>query len=222
LLVDRVTPWRRVHVVPCRYAVAGNPREREIIRLPHLRGRGITTAATATTESTAAVVAADVSKTRQSITLPATGPNLQLRSEVARGTALLALTGLTASVAALPVATVAATATAAAEPPLTALLLAHHAARGGMGPLLLDVGSRDNLGGQVKPLPEVVETLGGEGVVVVLPRELGLDVAARGQGLASLDDEQVANAGLVGRLIAAEVYELASAATRGRVLSRTR
>ncbi len=91
-----------------------------------------------------------------------------------------------------------------------------------MRPLLLDVGSRDNLGGQVKPLPEVVETLGGEGVVVVLPRELGLDVAARGQGLASLDDEQVANAGLVGRLIAAEVYELASAATRGRVLSRTR
>lgn len=91
-----------------------------------------------------------------------------------------------------------------------------------MGPLLLDVGSRDNLGGQVKPLPEVVETLGGEGVVVVLPRELRLDVAARGQGLASLDDEQVADAGLVGRLIAAEVYELASAATRGRVLTMTR
>jgi hypothetical protein len=79
-----------------------------------------------------------------------------------------------------------------------------------VGPLLLDVGSRDNLGGEVQPLPEVVETLGGQGVVVVLPRELGLDVAARGQGLASLDDEQVANAGLVGGLIAARRNELAS------------
>jgi hypothetical protein len=36
----------------------------------------------------------------------------------------------------------------------------------------------------VEPLAEVVETLGGEGVVVVLPREAGLEVAARGQGLA--------------------------------------
>ena len=80
-----------------------------------------------------------------------------------------------------------------------------------MRPLLLDVGGRDNLGGEVEPLPEVVETLGGEGVVVVLPRELGLDVAARGQGLAGLDDEEVADAGLVGRLIAAAGNELASA-----------
>ena len=39
-----------------------------------------------------------------------------------------------------------------------------------------------------EPLAEVAEALLGEGVVVVLPRELGLDVAARGQGLASLDD----------------------------------
>lgn len=80
-----------------------------------------------------------------------------------------------------------------------------------MRPLLLDVGGRDNLGGEVQPLPEVVETLGGQGVVVVLPRELGLDVAARGQGLAGLDDKQVADAGLVGRLIAASSNELAPA-----------
>jgi hypothetical protein len=138
------------------------------------------------------------------------GADLQLRSKVARGTALLALTSITAPVAALPVATVAATATAAAEPPLAALL-AQHAAGRGVGPLLLDVGGRDNLGGEVQPLPEVVETLGGQGVVVVLPRELGLDVAARGQGLASLDDEQVADAGLVGGLIAAGRNELAFA-----------
>jgi hypothetical protein len=78
-------------------------------------------------------------------------------------------------------------------------------------PLLLDVGGRDNLGGEVQPLPEVVETLGGQGVVVVLPRELGLDVAARGQRLARLDDEEVADAGLVSRLIAAGSNELASA-----------
>lgn len=33
--------------------------------------------------------------------------------------------------------------------------------------------------------------LGGEGVVVVLPRELGLDVAAGVEGLAGLDHEEV-------------------------------
>lgn len=57
-----------------------------------------------------------------------------------------------------------------------------------MGTLLLDVGGGDNLGGEVEPLAEIVKTLGGEGVVVVLPRELGLDVAAGVQRLASLDD----------------------------------
>ena len=57
-----------------------------------------------------------------------------------------------------------------------------------MGTLLLDVGGGDNLGGEVEPLAEVVKTLGGESVVVVLPRELGLDVAARVQRLKSLDD----------------------------------
>lgn len=126
-------------------------------------------------------------------------PDLQLRSKVARGTALLALTGIPAPVAALAVSTVA-TATAA-ESPLAALL-AHHATRRGMGPLLLNVGGRHDLGRQVKPFPEVVETLGGQGVVVVLPRELGLEVAAGGQGLAGLDDIEVADAGLVGGLIA--------------------
>jgi hypothetical protein len=54
--------------------------------------------------------------------------------------------------------------------------------------LLLDVGLGNDLGGEVEPLAEVVKTLGGEGVVVPLPRELGLEVAAGSQGLASLDD----------------------------------
>lgn len=60
-----------------------------------------------------------------------------------------------------------------------------------MGTLLLDVGSWDNLGWEVEPLAQVVETLRGEGVVVVLPRELGLDVATGGKRLAGLDDVQV-------------------------------
>jgi hypothetical protein len=65
-----------------------------------------------------------------------------------------------------------------------------------MRALLLDVGGGDNLGGEVQPLAEVVETLGSQGVVVVLPRELGLDETARVQGLKSLDDlfaRQLAN-----------------------------
>lgn len=79
-----------------------------------------------------------------------------------------------------------------------------------MRALLLDVGDRDNLSGEVQPLTEVVKTLGivrssvfllcdialrtylgGEGVVVVLPRELGLDVAAGVERLAGLDHVEV-------------------------------
>lgn len=60
-----------------------------------------------------------------------------------------------------------------------------------MRALLLDVRRGHDLGGQVEPLAQVVETLGGEGVVVVLPRELGLDVAARGERLAGLDHVEV-------------------------------
>jgi hypothetical protein len=56
---------------------------------------------------------------------------------------------------------------------------------------LLNVGSGNDLSGEVKPFAEVVETLGGQGVVVVLPRELGLDIAARVERLQSLDNEQV-------------------------------
>lgn len=57
-----------------------------------------------------------------------------------------------------------------------------------MAASLLDVGCWDNLSGEMQPFTEVVKTLGGQSVVVVLPRELGLEVSARGQGLASLDD----------------------------------
>lgn len=87
----------------------------------------------------------------------------QLRVELARGTALLALTSITTSVATLTVATALATATAEGT---TALLLTEHATGGSVRALLLDVGSGNDLGGQVEPLAQVVETLGGEGVVV--------------------------------------------------------
>lgn len=111
--------------------------------------------------------------------------------ESTRGTTLLAtLASITAAVATLTVTTVTSTATAA-EGSSLALALAEHAAGRSVGALLLDVGGGDNLGGKVKPLAEVVETLGGQGVVVVLPRELGLDIAAGGERLAGLDDEQV-------------------------------
>lgn len=56
-----------------------------------------------------------------------------------------------------------------------------------MRTLLLDVGSGDDFSGQMEPFTEIVEALRGEGVVIVLPREAGLEVAARGEGLAGLD-----------------------------------
>lgn len=57
-----------------------------------------------------------------------------------------------------------------------------------MRALLLDVGLGNDVGGKVQPLAEVVETLRGEGVVVPLPGELGLEVTAGSEGLAGLDD----------------------------------
>lgn len=64
----------------------------------------------------------------------------------------------------------------------------HKTAGGSVGAGLLDVGGRDNLGGEMEPLAEVRETGLSQGVVVVLPRELSLEVATAGEGLASLDD----------------------------------
>jgi len=107
----------------------------------------------------------------------------ELWCELAWSTALLALAGVTAAVLA-PVASVTATATAAesATSPLAAALLAgHHTAWWSVRALLLDVGLRNDLSWKVQPLAEVVETLWGEGVVVPLPGELGLEVTAGGQ-----------------------------------------
>ena len=62
-----------------------------------------------------------------------------------------------------------------------------------MRALLFDVGGWNDLGGKMKPFAQVVETLGGEGVVVPLPGELGLEEAFRGQGLAGFDDLKFGN-----------------------------
>lgn len=57
-----------------------------------------------------------------------------------------------------------------------------------MRTLLLDVSGGHNLSREMEPFAEVVETLGGQRVVIVLPREAGLDIAAGVEGLEGLDD----------------------------------
>jgi len=57
--------------------------------------------------------------------------------------------------------------------------------------LLLDVSRGDNLSGKVEPFAEVVETFRCESVVVILPRELGLDIATGGKRLAGLDNVEI-------------------------------
>jgi hypothetical protein len=105
---------------------------------------------------------------------------LQLGPELAGGTALLVEPSPVTALAVTTVTTVAAGA--------TALVTTAHAGGRNVGAGLLDVGGRDDLGGEVEPLAEVGETGLSQGVVVVLPRELGLDVAPGGERLARLDD----------------------------------
>ena len=50
-----------------------------------------------------------------------------------------------------------------------------------MRALLFDVRRRDDFGRQVKPFAKIVEALGCEGVIVVLPGELCLEITAGGQ-----------------------------------------
>jgi hypothetical protein len=95
-----------------------------------------------------------------------------LRSKLSRRRTLLALTSITSAVSSLTVTSISVTTTATTSTEWLALALTlttHHASRRSVGSLLLDVRSRDNLSGQVKPFAEVVETLSSESVVVVLP-----------------------------------------------------
>jgi hypothetical protein len=107
----------------------------------------------------------------------------ELGLELAGGTALALLASITSAVALTVTATVATTAAASATATLT-VVSTQHALRGSVCALLLDVGLGHNLSGKVEPFAEVVETLGGEGVVVILPREASLDEAAGGERLA--------------------------------------
>lgn len=60
-----------------------------------------------------------------------------------------------------------------------------------MASSLLDVGGWDDLSWEMEPLAEVVETSWGQGVVVVLPAEAGVQVSLRGERLGGLDDIEV-------------------------------
>jgi len=99
----------------------------------------------------------------------------ELRLELTRGGAFSLLALITATVTIAVTATSATTATT----PLAVVTTEHTPGRSRA--LLLDVCLGHNLGGQVEPLAKVVETLRGESVVVVLPGETGLQVAAGGQ-----------------------------------------
>jgi hypothetical protein len=68
---------------------------------------------------------------------------------------------------------------------------------GGTGADGLLEGGGEDLRGQVEVLAQVLDTLIGQGVVVVLPRELGLDILLGVQGLESLDDLQVGDIDLI-------------------------
>jgi hypothetical protein len=94
-----------------------------------------------------------------------------LRSELSRWCTLLALsTSIPTSVSSLTITTVSTTAATSTERLALALTLTtHHATRRSVGSLLLDVGSRNDLSGKVKPFAKVVETLRCESVVIVLP-----------------------------------------------------
>ena len=113
----------------------------------------------------------------------------ELGLELARGTALSLLASVTAAVAVAVTTTVTTTSTTASTTALTVVTAEHTPGRSRA--LLLDVGLGNDLGREVEPFAEVVETLRGEGVVVPLPREAGLEVTARGQRLASLDNVKV-------------------------------
>ena len=58
----------------------------------------------------------------------------------------------------------------------------------------------------MKPLAEIRQSLIGEGVVIPLPGELGLDEALRGQGLHGFDDLEVPDGGDIGMSWAVEVF----------------
>ena len=111
-------------------------------------------------------------------------PAAEAGIEIAWSTTLALLASITAAVA----VTVTASATAARA---ALAVVAEHAARWSVRAALVDVRLRNNLGRQVQVLAEIVETLGGQRVVEVLPREARFKVAARREGLACASSEML-------------------------------
>jgi len=109
------------------------------------------------------------------------------RSEVTRGTLLV--TGVV-SLSVFPVSTSGGLVGTTLSSLTTSTTVAGRSASRSSG---LHVGLGNNLGGDVEVFSEVGETLVGEGVVVPLPRELGLDESPRGEGLHGLDDFEVSD-----------------------------
>ena len=56
-----------------------------------------------------------------------------------------------------------------------------------MRALLLNVRSRNNLSRKMKPLPQIIEALRGEGIIIVLPGKAGFNISAGSKRLASFD-----------------------------------
>jgi hypothetical protein len=123
-------------------------------------------------------------RAKSTLTTSAALTVVEARLELSRSTTLFA-TLLATTVAALALAT---GSTTAAWTTLLLAITAQHAARRRVRALLLDVGLGHDFGGEVEPFTEIVEAFWGEGVVVPLPGELGLEVALGGEGLAGLDD----------------------------------
>jgi hypothetical protein len=117
----------------------------------------------------------------------------QLRSKLSRWCTLLALSGITSSVTSFTVTSLSTTASSTSTERLAfaLTLTTHHSTGRGVRSLLLDVSRGDNLSGKVEPFAEVVETFRCESIVVILPRELGLDVTTGGKRLAGLDNVEI-------------------------------
>jgi hypothetical protein len=121
-----------------------------------------------------------------------------LRGELSGGCTFLALTtSITSTVTSLTITVTTTATTSAKRLTFTLTLTTHHSTRRCVRSLLLDVRSRDNLGGEVEPFTEVVEAFRSESVVIVLPWELSLDIATGCKRLAGLDNVEVLGVNIV-------------------------
>lgn len=148
--------------------------------MEHLLGSGGRGGA-ATTESTTARMGVSRRNTENQARV-----NLQLGAELAGRSTLLG-GGSTSTVETSAVTTLATLTVTTVTAGATVVTTGHATGRS-VGAGSLNVGRGDNLGGEVEPLAEEGKTLLSQSVVVVLPRELGLDEALGGERLASLDD----------------------------------